>query len=90
MHELLLELGWAAEERQVTSDSEDEKSVLEKRMEDRKGVTMVSHSNGSYAHAWFLKAFPKSVTRSCFVDPVTFCGWEGREWLCTAFRPRTN
>lgn len=81
MYELLRELDWAVEEPQVTSDSEDEKTALEmeKRIDGRKGVTMVSHSNGSYAHAWFLKAFPKSITRSCFVDPVTFCGWEGRE-----------
>ncbi|KAF9652182.1 hypothetical protein BDM02DRAFT_3109605 [Thelephora ganbajun] len=41
------------------------------------GVTMLSHSNGSFTHAWMLKAFPHLISRSCFVDPVTFCLWEG-------------
>lgn len=33
--------------------------------------------SGTYAHAWMLKAHPEMVTSSCFVDPVTFCLWEG-------------
>lgn len=57
------------------------------------GVTMLSHSklvtslscdgvwlmpySGSFAHAWMLKHYPSMVTRSCFVDPVVFCSWEG-------------
>ena len=24
-----------------------------------------------------IKAFPHLISRSCFVDPVTFCLWEG-------------
>ena len=24
-----------------------------------------------------LKSFPKLVSRSCFIDPVAFCSWEG-------------
>ncbi|KAF8195811.1 hypothetical protein K438DRAFT_1826557 [Mycena galopus ATCC 62051] len=40
-------------------------------------LTMVSHSNGSYLHAWCLKQHPEIISRSCFVDPVTFCSWEG-------------
>lgn len=40
-------------------------------------VTMLSHSNGSFIHAWMLKALPHLISRSCFVDPVTFCLWEG-------------
>lgn len=82
MYQLLQELGWAAEDegRETTSDSEDVGSIAANKSDEGRGVTMISHSNGSYAHAWFLKAFPKSVTRSCFVDPVTFCGWEGREF----------
>lgn len=24
-----------------------------------------------------LKSFPEFIKRSCFVDPVTFCSWEG-------------
>lgn len=35
-----------------------------------------THS-GSFAHAWLLKAHPGMASRSCFVDPVTFCSWEG-------------
>jgi len=41
------------------------------------GVTILSHSNGSFPHAWMVKAFPHLISRSCFVDPVTFCLWEG-------------
>jgi len=41
------------------------------------GVTMLSHSSGSFVHAWFLKEHPQMVARSCFIDPVTFCSWEG-------------
>jgi len=55
--------------------------------EDLGGVTFCSHSNGSYAHAWMLKAYPEMVARSCFVDPVTFCSWEGD--VCYNFIYRT-
>ncbi|KAI5124921.1 hypothetical protein M0805_007349 [Coniferiporia weirii] len=51
------------------------------------GVTLLSHSNGSYSHAWMLKSFPEYITRSCFVDPVTFCSWEGD--VCFNFIYRT-
>lgn len=33
--------------------------------------------SGSFTHAWLLKGFPHLISRSCFVDPVTFCLWEG-------------
>lgn len=33
--------------------------------------------SGTYVHAWILKEHPHLVKRSCFVDPVTFCSWEG-------------
>ena len=33
--------------------------------------------SGSYTHAWMLKEYPKIIGRSCFVDPVAFCSWEG-------------
>ncbi|KAH8113258.1 hypothetical protein DFH11DRAFT_1689439 [Phellopilus nigrolimitatus] len=56
-------------------------------VDDRHGITLLSHSNGSYAHAWMLKSFPKLVKRSCFVDPVTFCSWEGD--VCYNFVYRT-
>ncbi|TDL29568.1 hypothetical protein BD410DRAFT_780011 [Rickenella mellea] len=56
-------------------------------LKDNKGVTILSHSNGSYAHAWFLKSYPALVIRSCFVDPVIFCSWEGD--VCYNFFYRT-
>ncbi|THH10106.1 hypothetical protein EW145_g1537 [Phellinidium pouzarii] len=52
-----------------------------------RGVTLISHSNGSYSHAWMLKSCPEYFTRSCFVDPVTFCSWEGD--VCFNFVYRT-
>ncbi|EJD01104.1 uncharacterized protein FOMMEDRAFT_125748 [Fomitiporia mediterranea MF3/22] len=54
---------------------------------EKYGVTMLSHSNGSYAHAWMLKAFPQIIKRSCFVDPVTFCSWEGDVCYNFVYRP---
>lgn len=41
-------------------------------------VQMLTYrDSGTYAHAWMLKAYPDMVTSSCFIDPVTFCVWEG-------------
>lgn len=41
-------------------------------------LTLISsHCSGSYCHAWMLKSYPEMITRSCFIDPVTFCSWEG-------------
>ncbi|KAH0839869.1 hypothetical protein J3R83DRAFT_820 [Lanmaoa asiatica] len=65
---LLRELGW------VSSSEDRSLSSLNSRTQ---GIVMLSHSNGSFLHAWFLKAHPEMVVRSCFVDPVTFCCWEG-------------
>ncbi|KAL5508303.1 hypothetical protein ACEPAH_5922 [Sanghuangporus vaninii] len=59
-------------------------------VDERYGVTLLSHSNGSYSHAWMLKAFPQMVTRSCFVDPVTFCSWEGDVCYNFVYRPCTT
>ena len=42
-----------------------------------RGVTMTSHSNGSFIHAWLLKDAPELIARSLFIDPVTVCSWEG-------------
>ncbi|KIP10713.1 hypothetical protein PHLGIDRAFT_65260 [Phlebiopsis gigantea 11061_1 CR5-6] len=72
--ELLVKLGWARDQT---------KDVDVAGQEDANGVTVVSHSNGSFLHAWLLKAHPEMVSRSCFVDPVTFCSWEGD--LCYNF-----
>jgi len=38
---------------------------------------MLSHSNGSFLHAWMLKEYPEMISRSCFIDPVVFCIYEG-------------
>ncbi|KAJ6515813.1 hypothetical protein C8R45DRAFT_957697 [Mycena sanguinolenta] len=67
---LMHELGWVELPSKDSVDLSQE-DVL------GPGVTMVSHSNGSYLHAWCLKQHPEIITRSCFVDPVTFCSWEG-------------
>src|SRR5436305_1508366 len=33
-----------------------------------------------------LKRHPGMITRSCFVDPVVFCSWEGGSYLRCLFR----
>ncbi|KAG5650588.1 hypothetical protein H0H81_011727 [Sphagnurus paluster] len=79
---LIASLGWVNynihDEKVASDDSGEEKgdSPLRARRCSR-GVTMLSHSNGSYTHAWMLKGHPKLIARSCFIDPVTFCSWEG-------------
>ncbi|KAJ3882897.1 hypothetical protein F5051DRAFT_343702 [Lentinula edodes] len=86
---LLVSFDWTDFEPTTNPNtSEDEvthASVTQSRR--RSGVTMLSHSNGSYCHAWMLKDYPHMVTRSCFVDPVTFCGWEGD--VCRNFLYKT-
>ncbi|KAF8639790.1 hypothetical protein AX17_001049 [Amanita inopinata Kibby_2008] len=79
---LLHELGWVhlstdGDDTESTIESEDEAGRRRLRSSKRGGVTVLSHSNGSYIHAWLLKDCPNVVARSCFVDPVTFCSWEG-------------
>jgi hypothetical protein len=69
MRQLLVDFGW------VPNPSDSRNGVSKGRKP--KGITMASHSNGSYVHAWFLKDAPDLVARSLFIDPVTFCGWEG-------------
>ena len=39
--------------------------------------SLMVRDSGSFLHSWILKAYPEMVTRSCFVDPVVFCSWEG-------------
>jgi len=55
-----------------------------------RGVTVLSHSNGSIPHAWLLKAKPHLARRSCFVDPVVFCLWEGDVCFNFVYRQPTN
>jgi len=54
------------------------------------GITLLSHSNGTFSHAWMLKSFPDSIKRSCFVDPVTFCSWEGDVCYNFVYKPCTT
>ncbi|TIC18635.1 hypothetical protein E3Q13_01814 [Wallemia mellicola] len=44
---------------------------------------IVSHSFGTIAHTHILKDAPHLVNKSVFLDPVTFCLWEGD--LCYRF-----
>jgi len=75
---LIKELGWATllSNDKSAQEMDGESSQIENTVPGR-GITMLSHSNGSYTHAWMLKEHPNIVTRSCFVDPVTLCSWEG-------------
>ncbi|KAK7060561.1 hypothetical protein VNI00_001327 [Paramarasmius palmivorus] len=85
---LLASLGWADLERDNSSSEEEEieENLLEKP-KPKKGITLLSHSNGTYAHAWMLKDYPHMISRSCFVDPVTFCSWEGDVCYNFVYRP---
>ncbi|KAJ8481767.1 hypothetical protein ONZ51_g5790 [Trametes cubensis] len=91
---LLVELGWAdlKEPSSDSSDAEDKGSTegTKEKMKVSKGVTMLSHSNGSFGHAWMLKTHPNMINRSCFVDPVTFCSWEGDLCYNFIYRPCFN
>ncbi|KAH7914196.1 hypothetical protein BJ138DRAFT_1123730 [Hygrophoropsis aurantiaca] len=75
---LMRELGWVPRKDNYSTDSESEvETPTSLTTSARTGVVVLSHSNGSYVHAWLLKAHPEMAVRSCFVDPVTFCSWEG-------------
>ncbi|KAI9448019.1 hypothetical protein H4582DRAFT_2139410 [Lactarius indigo] len=82
MRQLLVDFGW------VPNPSDSRNGVSNGRKP--KGITVASHSNGSYVHAWFLKDAPDLVARSLFIDPVTFCGWEGDLCLKFLYNPATN
>ncbi|KAI0307150.1 hypothetical protein B0F90DRAFT_1622813 [Multifurca ochricompacta] len=75
MRQLLIDFGWVPNPADVRKGETDDPKP--------RGITLASHSNGSYVHAWFLKDAPDLVSRSLFIDPVTFCGWEGD--LCLKF-----
>ncbi|KAF8897609.1 hypothetical protein BD779DRAFT_1432396 [Infundibulicybe gibba] len=86
---LMTELGWVVAEGLNDSESSESSSeqANSKLGSTKKGVTMMSHSNGSYAHGWMLKGYPNMISRSCFVDPVTFCSWEGDVCYNFIYRP---
>jgi len=82
MRQLLTDLGWVAKPADGRKGGTDGPKP--------RGITMTSHSNGSYVHAWFLKEAPDLVARSLFIDPVTFCGWEGDACLKFLYNPATT
>ncbi|KAK7695883.1 hypothetical protein QCA50_000521 [Cerrena zonata] len=84
---LICELGWATMKKDGTTSGEDSEVEKLKNEVRPTGVTMISHSNGSFTHAWMLKAYPEMIKRSCFVDPVTFCSWEGDLCYNFVYRP---
>jgi len=88
--ELLKQLKWVRDLNKDSSDSEREDRDPPSPVKSGKGITLLSHSNGSYAHAWMLKSYPEMVYRSCFVDPVTFCSWEGDVCYNFLYRPCSN
>lgn len=69
VRQLLIDLGWVP-------NPPDARKGDAKGSRPR-GVTMTSHSHGSYMHAWLLKDEPALIARSLFIDPVVFCSWEG-------------
>jgi len=71
LHGLLEKLGW----------------VYTSEKGENFGITLVSHSNGTFSHAWMLKSFPDSIKRSCLMDPVTFCSWEGDVCYNFVYKP---
>lgn len=104
--ELIEELGWAELDDPSADSSDSEapkskaspakkgvtmlshsKSAKFAELSVRRADT--SHS-GSFGHAWLLKAHANMITRSCFVDLVTFCSWEGGMFfLCRGKFPST-
>ncbi|KAF9534250.1 hypothetical protein CPB83DRAFT_902204 [Crepidotus variabilis] len=89
---LIQHLGWAelVGEKECNTDSEEDESLSTLTDNPQRGVTLLSHSNGSYVHAWMLKGYPEIIGRSCFVDPVTFCSWEGDVCYNFFYRPCMN
>lgn len=87
---LLHEFGWVHctpyAHGDISENSGDEFSVSLPGQKEM-GITVISHSNGSYTHAWMLKEYPQIIGRSCFVDPVTFCSWEGDVCYNFIYRP---
>ncbi|KAF9483591.1 hypothetical protein BDN70DRAFT_911181 [Pholiota conissans] len=77
-------------EDELASVEAEEQSFAESAFPNQRGITMISHSNGSYIHAWMLKGYAELIGRSCFIDPVTFCSWEGDVCYNFLYRPCTT
>ncbi|KAF8505788.1 hypothetical protein F5888DRAFT_1791769 [Russula emetica] len=82
VRQLLIDFGW------VPNPADAQKG--EAKGSKPRGVTMTSHSQGSFMHAWLLKDAPELVARSLFIDPVTFCSWEGDICLKFLYNPPTT
>ena len=52
------------------------RSALRRHDLDSTQVDVLSHSYGTAVHAWLVKAHSDLIARSCFVDPIVFCGGE--------------
>ena len=52
------------------------RSALRRHGLDRALIDVVSHSYGTAIASWLIKAYPELIARSCFVDPIVFCGGE--------------
>lgn len=50
--------------------------ILTRHGFDKCHVSILSHSMGTIVHAWLMRAWPKLIARSVFVDPVCFQLWE--------------
>ncbi|KAJ8519372.1 hypothetical protein ONZ45_g3679 [Pleurotus djamor] len=87
---LFSSLGWVDTFDDLDDDDDADAQSVASSLILSKGVTFISHSNGSYCHAWMLKNYPHMVSRSCFVDPVTFCSWEGDVCYNFIYRPCTT
>jgi hypothetical protein len=85
---LMVKLGWVDDPLKRNEDKEPAPPISMPK--HQKGVTMLSHSNGSYTHAWMLKGYSQMITRSAFIDPVTFCSWEGDVCHNFLYRPCTT
>ncbi|KIY74048.1 hypothetical protein CYLTODRAFT_416320 [Cylindrobasidium torrendii FP15055 ss-10] len=81
---LLDSLGWA------NASTDLSKEALVRRPGSELGVTMLSHSNGTYGHTWMLKDKPHMISRNCLIDPVCFSSWEGDTCFNFLYRPCTN
>ncbi|KAH8830507.1 hypothetical protein DL96DRAFT_1593214 [Flagelloscypha sp. PMI_526] len=84
--EIFQRLGW------IESLSEEEGVDAFEELQIHKsliptGVDILSHSNGSYTHAWLCKDYPGIINRSAWVDPTCFVLSEGDVCYNFLYRP---
>lgn len=73
--------GFWTEDSSVGNAMDDKRHSGERRAHNgktaRRGIAILSHSNGSIAHGWLIKDCAEMILRNALVDPVVFCLWEG-------------